>query len=419
MCILLTRINNAPPEVDDLLYHIRGLGALINETARLLRARREDREENAEATPNELAAENWLRSVVYECLLRLRQMKRTFVPLKNVRDEVPVTQMQDTLGLDPNTGFFKKQQAEIEWQHRNITVALQMLDFHRNRGDRARFETERAEFAQLVQLLQERLAQIPENQLSDPVALDETTDVETVPSHSGETGMPEPDEHINYGSGAGDDPIDSPISGNGEAIFGSTGEPSHEEVESSNILEEIRKRNIDKVEQILETSPPENIRVRDKDDWTVLHYAVLQGDVSLLELLLQRPEIRDPEYLNAKNSSGYTALMDACRKADQARWSKLAHLLLGVDQCEVNIRDDTDQKRSALYLVVERPPNKSSTSVANALLNKNADIVPVFEGLPHNTGYAEVNKAIQALKQRRRQARGSFRGIFQGNAIPR
>lgn len=184
-------------------------------------------------------------------------------------------------------------------------------------------------------------------------------------------------------------------------------------------MKEVRTRNIDEVRRLLESSSPEEIRVRDENDWTVLHHAVLQGDVPMLKLLLQRSEICDPEYLNARNRSGCTALMDACRKADQERWSRLAHILLEFDQCKVNIKDDTDQERSALYFVVERPANKSSTSVANALLKKKADILPVFEGLSHNTGYPEVNKAIQALKQRRKQSRGSFRSIFQGNAIPR
>lgn len=422
LCILLTKITDAQPDVDDpldqgqalddLLDQVQGLGALINDTSRLLRARKEDRENDAEATPDELAAENRLYSVLCDCKIRLREMKRTFNPLQNVDGKVPTSELPDILHFDLDVdGFFKKQQDRIEWQHRTISIALQMLEFYRSRGERARL-------AHLVELLQECRNLPPGGPPSGPISLNnEVAEPETPSRQSGETGMPEPEYYRNDNSGASDDPIDSPISGAGEPLFGSTGAPSHEAVRSDTLMTVVKMKNPDtqirRVREELRNSSTEDICVRDDDQWTLLHHAVLQENVPLLKLLLRKSEICDSSYLNAVNSSGHTALMEACKRARHERGSKLAHLLLE-HGCEVNVVDGTKQKRSALYFIVELSANDYSISVANALLERKADVSSIYENLSHKKGYPKVNKAVEEY---RRQTRGSFGDRLLGNVL--
>lgn len=408
------------PEIEDLFDQAQGLGALINETARLLRARKEDRENDAEASSDELAAENRLHFVLCDCKVRLREMKRNFAPLQKCDGDVSITQLRDLFNFDPNTEFWKKQQDGIEWQHRTISVALQMLEFHRSRGERSRREAERAHFVQLANLLQECRNLPPGGPPGGPVSpeneMDEQVEVEY--SDSGGNGALEQDVvRTGHSGAADDDPIDTPISKSAQISSNSTRAPSQEAVRSDSLMTAVKMKNprtqIGRVRALLRT---EEICVRDGDDWTLLHHAVLQENVPLLRLLLQQPKICERAYLDARNSSGHTALMESSKRSDHQRGSQLAHLLLE-HNCDVNVFDDSEQRRSALYFVVQRPANDYSISVANALLVRKADVLPILKGLPDKKGYPEVNKAVEQIKRQRKANRGSLSKRLIGNVL--
>lgn len=425
LCILIGKIVNTQPEAKKLLGQIHSLRVLTINIESKLRSRDENRKNGLHTTSDEAVADRGLYVSMFRCRTQLRDMKGELAPLRDVDSTASATTIRDRFGFVLDTGLFQKHGLELEWQIRTISLVLDMLDYcpcsHDGEDRPTNYWSDRARFVELANLLQECHDLPPEGPPSGTLSpANEKTEEEeeaTFGHVQAATILGTSHDHREDDHSRSQDAIDTPIIEDEQNPVDLPDSASREDVAaaSTTSLMTIVKRKhprtqLQRVKKRLERDPPENVCVYDEDDWTVLHHAVLQENPALLELLLQDPRISEADYLNARNVQGHTALMEACKRADHEKGSRTAHLLLE-RECDVNAIDDSQQERSALYFVVQRPGNKYSIPVADALLSKGASLEPVVKGLPEKLGaYPSVNEAANGLNREDRRDRGSLAG---------
>lgn len=382
--LLVQKIRNAKPEAQKWLDKVANLRILAGEIQNMLRARAGDRRLDHDASQDGLVIEAWLKASVCRCKQCLVQMKSKLLPLCDIGPNFNMNSLPERIKFVFDVDFIRTQQKELKWQVQNISVALHLLDHYDRRRDRALI-------METVVLLRESLTQTrsqgagvsteddDDEQFSSAIQ----TPVEGQPPLPAvqltDMQLPEMDlDDINYvddnedllqrlsGSNSEYDSLDSQNQSR-ESVLRVADQP---------LMVAVKMKNVERVIGLLSTTSDDEVCVYDEDEWTVLHHAILQNSPHMLNILLQQPQLRAPEYLNKQNWQRQTALMDAAKRADRKRGLKMVKLLLEYN-ADVNILDEAD--RGALHWVVDRPPDPTGCSdeAAKLLLHKGAKVEPL------------------------------------------
>ncbi|KAK5102118.1 hypothetical protein LTR70_006652 [Exophiala xenobiotica] len=382
--LLVQKIRNAKPEAQKWLDKVANLRILAGEIQNMLRARAAGRGLGHDASQDEIRIEAWLKASVCRCKQCLVQMKSKLLPLRDIGPNFDINSLPERIRFVFDIDFIRTQQKELKGQVQNISVALHLLDYYDRRRDRAlAIET--------VALLREILTQSrsrgtgvsteddDDEQFSSAIQTpveghpllpaEQPTDTQFPVMDLDDVNSVDDDEGLLQrlsGSDSEDDSLDLENQSR-ERVLRVTDQP---------LMIAVEGKQLERVRGLLSNTSDDEVRVYDKDEWTVLHHAVLRNSPDMLNILLQQPQLRAPEYLNKQNRQRQTALMDAAKRADRKQGLKMVKLLLGYN-AEVNILDDAG--RGALHWVVDRPPDPTGCSdeAAKLLLDKGAKVKPL------------------------------------------
>lgn len=175
------------------------------------------------------------------------------------------------------------------------------------------------------------------------------------------------------------------------------------EVESRLIIA-IKEQNAADVRQLINTG--QDLRARDKNGQTFLHYAALYLDEGVVSVLLETVKPLDPTILNAQTADGKTALMIAAAKIGNPGSFELASFLVE-QRCDLNLKDAPG--RCALYIAIDGQTNgKDRLELARLLMNNGAD----FESLEKRFGrkYKQFKDEMYEKPEQPRRS-GLLKGI--------
>lgn len=140
-----------------------------------------------------------------------------------------------------------------------------------------------------------------------------------------------------------------------------------------------------------------DITAKHAEQWTVLHHAAHKLDHFAVRQILEI-EART-EFLNAKTDQGFTALMYAARLSSAESSVMVARELLE-GGCDVNVADESEDHRTALYLVVEDSKTDTRQMWVELLLDKGARIAPIQKRIPKRfENYPILAKKLKEQKQ--------------------
>lgn len=361
----------ARPEAQRWLEQCQDLEKLAIGVKRELKARAKERQQGREATKHELAIERVLRSSIRRCERCLEQMTKKLQPLNDITDDKSLKSVPQKCKFVFEQDFIDGQQNQIDRQIRNISLAFHLLDYSDRRSERTERQAESARLQQTLHLLEQRLANLERTNTEGQSSLvsDDSLEVaeeefrgRSPPAEEGREVDVDDGSSINLDDSDSDDSTSDSRNVSRESIV---------QVVRPRLREAIQMNEIEASKAFLADMEDDELPIKDEDNWTLLHYAVLVHP-KIMHALLQRSSIQSPDYLNAQNNAKQTALMDACKKADSQSGYTMVEMLLkhGAD---AKIKDNIH--RTALHFTIGRPPDPdgNANKVVALLLNHGCD----------------------------------------------
>ena len=120
-----------------------------------------------------------------------------------------------------------------------------------------------------------------------------------------------------------------------------------------------------------------DLTIIDANKWTLLHHAADQLDQPATHHILEAES--SPDFVDAKTSEGLTALMYVAGQAGiNGSYETAAELIS--KRCDVNLKDDSEDKRTALWFAVNGSAEGQRKRLVDLLVNSGAVTAPILDG---------------------------------------
>ena len=381
---LIKKVIRAEAEAQALRHGIEHLGTLAQSVGKVLRHRREQRGKVEPPSAEKDVLKTTKESLV-ECRTCLKLLCDQLKPYDDGRGRGTLEKMSAGFKFVNSEPFIRSQLSIINTHLQNLTLSVTLLN-SLDHIDSTRQLQEQNRYIREVRTLLQAVVRRAGDEQSSLAELYEVDIAEVRDS---------------------DQALEDQISEDDTA-----GEENDAEIDVTRRCEECWKRNLpvpdsplaiavkhkeaDIVRGILESPEVVDIRIRDAEDWTLLHYAAHNADLETLSALLESSVGRAPEFVNATSKEGQTALMQVAKQADTDQSLELAKVLID-HGCDLDIEDDSDIGnsseegsaigRSALYFIIDGPKTPNRERLVELFVGKGANKTIIQETYPEKAAY--------------------------------
>ena len=155
----------------------------------------------------------------------------------------------------------------------------------------------------------------------------------------------------------------------------------------------------------------EDVKVLDKDEWTLLHHATHRVDYESVMHLLHTPAAS--ELLDAQTRDGQTALMHVASYVETEGSYEIAQAFIQ-SRCSIDLPDYSEDHRTALYFAVDGSKTDNRQKFVKLLVDNGARVSPLWDKLQRQCKAYEVlqrrkdDEDGQKKQQEQRRQSGGF-----------
>lgn len=149
----------------------------------------------------------------------------------------------------------------------------------------------------------------------------------------------------------------------------------HMTIPETHLARAVKHRQASKVQQLI--SAGEDPTIKDSNEWSLLHHSTHLVDVQTTCALLEA--MSSPDFIDARTRDGYTALMHVAGQADTDGSYEIADELVKRGS-DVNTKDHSEDRRTALWWAVDGGYSKSRERLVEYLVDHGAIVTPVRNG---------------------------------------
>ncbi len=164
-------------------------------------------------------------------------------------------------------------------------------------------------------------------------------------------------------------------------------------IPDSDLTIAVKYRQADRVQQLI--SEGQDATIEDPYKWSLLHHSTHLVDVQTTFALLEAPSLR--ELVDAKTRDCFTALMHVAGQADADGSWEIAEALIRSGS-DVNIQDESEDKRTALWWAVDGSYSTNRERLINILVRAGANVDSVRSGKLENQ--AKMYSALETAAER-------------------
>ena len=159
----------------------------------------------------------------------------------------------------------------------------------------------------------------------------------------------------------------------------------------------------------------EDVKVEDKDKWTLLHHATHRVDPESVKYLLRTPEASG--LLDAQTTDGQTALMHVASYVETEGSYEIAEAFIQ-SHCSIDLNDYSEDHRTALYFAVNGSKTDNRQNFIRLLVDNGATVSPVWDQLKGQCKAYEVlqrRKDVEARQKKEQEQRRPSGGVSPPN----
>jgi hypothetical protein len=361
--------------------HLRSLAARI---ARFLKSREKD---GSIADPTAKATITAIHDSLIECGECLTSIEALLTPLADPGHGDRPADFRQRINFVCNATYIKKQQNLIKTHVDNLQIDLILLQ---SLDQSATLKRLQKLSATLVGTAADQRASL--GQLKFP---DSTEDIPLSRSISSSASEADEDE--------ADVPDPPPLPGCPECRRRKSKFPD----KTLAIALAIQHNQPTQVEDLLQVASEDELIATDAEDWTLLHYATHLSSLPSTKAILDHPS--SPNLLHAQTKDGQTPLMFVAAQPEANDSCAIAEQLIK-QGCNVDVRDKSEDARTALYHAVDGSHSKLRQEMVELLAanSKFETIKAVWEGQARDRAgkYAVLEQTVK--KGESETARGSM-----------
>ena len=137
----------------------------------------------------------------------------------------------------------------------------------------------------------------------------------------------------------------------------------------------VKHRQASKVPKLI--TEGEDPTIKDPNEWSLLHHSTHLVDLQTTRALLEA--LSSQEFVDARTRDGYTALMHVAGQADADGSCEIADELIKRGS-QVNIKDHSEDSRTALWWAVDGGYSKNRERLVEILVDNGAIVTPIRTG---------------------------------------